>query len=134
VNDLAAYCTPVERVDSGYANLAHGPTKPPLLSLPSFAPRVLLSSIEWKPVLHAALVPFIVRARLRINAAPRLGKLTGKLKSNRYRVLFHSLLLARHAACSRQIPAISRIPSSRLGKLIMRGERRSSAAAAAAAA
>lgn len=28
VNDLAAHCTPVERVDSGYANLTRGSTEP----------------------------------------------------------------------------------------------------------
>jgi len=54
VNDLAAYCTPVERVDSGYANLAHGPTKPSLLSLPSFPP-----PLKGNPF-SSALVAFIV--------------------------------------------------------------------------
>jgi len=57
VNDLAAYCTPVERVDSGYANIAHGPTKPFLLRFSLFfwcnAP---FSPLQWRnPFLGATV-------------------------------------------------------------------------------
>lgn len=48
VNDLAAYCTPVERVDRGYANFAHGLTEPFLLSF--FSMRALFSASTEKPV------------------------------------------------------------------------------------
>lgn len=50
VNDLAAYCTPVERVDSGYANLAHGSTGPAPSPLPSLFFFSFVASFQWNLV------------------------------------------------------------------------------------